>query len=137
MLILHIVAAILGITSSSIRNFLFLTNGSLNPTLQKIIGPSLIALFVTGFGLLLAKPGLLHDEAFWVKMFFVALILVSEFYLVRKRTIWAGFTSLFSWYYAFFWSQLLQFNLGYLGILGLYFMVVLVSFSLARRYGYT
>ncbi|OGC55638.1 hypothetical protein A2797_01060 [candidate division WWE3 bacterium RIFCSPHIGHO2_01_FULL_48_15] len=137
MLFLHVLVAVLGITSSSIRSALFLTKGFLNPLLQKMVWLSLPVLFATGFGLLLANPVLLHDPAFLIKMFFVSVVIVSEFYLVRKKTVWAGFASLFSWYYTFLWSGLLGLNVSYLGVLGFYSAIILLSFFLAHRYGYS
>lgn len=137
LIILHILAAIVGIISSTARTFLFLRSGILSDKLQKIVGISVLTLGATGFGLLFAKPVLLHDPAFWIKMFFVGTLLVGEAYLTFKKSRWAAFVTLFSWYYSFLWSGLERLNFGYLGVLGVYFTVVFLSFLAARRYGYS
>lgn len=137
MLFLHIAAAVLGIVSSTLRSLLFVKKGVLNPYLQRVTLISLFILSVTGIGLLLAKPVLLHDPAFWIKMFFVGTLLVAEASLAFKKSRWAAFVTLFSWYYSFLWSGLERLNFGYVGVLGVYFTVVFLSFFLARKYGYT
>ncbi|MEX0587568.1 MAG: hypothetical protein WD940_02090 [Patescibacteria group bacterium] len=137
MLLLHIGAALIGIVCATWRNAVFFKRGSILPVLQKIVWLALLTLAATGGGLLLSKPALLHSPAFWLKMFFVGGILVSEFYLARRKVIWAGFVSLFTWYFSFFWSGLERVPLSYAAILGLYFGVGLLSFLAARKYGYT
>lgn len=132
MLFLHITAAVLGIVSSTLRSLLFVKKGVLNPYLQRVTLISLFILSVTGIGLLFGKPALLHSPAFLLKMFFVGALLVSESYLTQKKSTLAILTSLFTWFFSFFWSGLERFGVGYLGILGFYFGIVFLIVAISK-----
>lgn len=136
-LLIHILAAITGIISSTARNVIFLRRKALNPALQRIVWASTVLLFVSGFGLLLGKPALLHDPAFILKMFFVGMLFVAEVYLVWEPTIWASVASLFTWYFSLFASELGKLPTGAFGVPVIYFAIIIFSFLLAQRHGYT
>ena len=137
MLILHILAAISGIASSTIRNISIFKKEVPNRRMQKAVWASLLVLGITGFGLLFAKPVLIHSPEFLVKMFFVGALSVAEVYLFWKPTVWAGFASFFSWYFSFFWQGLERIQLSHPEILGFYLGVIFLSFLAGRKYGYT
>lgn len=131
-LILHVLAAVIGIVSSTVRNVIFFRQGIINQNLQRVIWGSLVILGMTGFSLLLVRPALLHEPAFLLKMFFVGALLVSELYLTQKRSTLAILTSFFTWFFSFFWSGLERFGVGYLGVLGFYFGIVFLLVVISK-----
>lgn len=134
LLLIHILAAILGIISSTLRSVLLLKKGALDPRLQKITWILLLILTAAGISLAFAKPALFHDPKFLTKMFFVGALFAAEIYLTFRKSKPAIFASLFSWYFSFFWSGLERFQIGYLGVLGVYLSILIFGVFTIKKF---